>query len=67
MMGTDDILHIKYMIIGYMVKLVIWSKLLWSYLGSYIIKVFGYMVNLLFGQFLLDKTVDHISDMQCNP
>ena len=29
-------LHIGYMVIGYMVKSAIWSKLLWSQVGSYV-------------------------------
>ena len=39
--------------------------LLWPQLGFHMIKVVGYLANRLFGQFLLDKTVDLKSHLQC--
>ena len=33
--------------------------------GSLLIRLIGYMVYRIYGQFWLDKTLDHISGMQC--
>ena len=57
-------LHTGYMVmvIGYMVKSHIWYIL--SKVGSFInslIRLIGYMLFCQYGQFWLDKTVDHIS------
>ena len=58
-------LHIGYMVIVYVVKSHILLILSWSKQGSVFIRLIEFMVYRIYGLFWLDKTVDHISDMQC--